>query len=393
MSFNYFGDFRNFQRPPETGGTAAAFLIVLFVIGLASAVFALGFGWISIDVIRRPITVKAAAQPTPSSGTTFTVLDWDIADGHFYTQTNGEIPGTQATGFAVRNADGVPFWNEYQRLGGFVTVGYPISSRFQWKGFTTQVFQRAVMQWNPDANKVEMANTMDELHLAGKDEWLLKEYQVPKSVPDDFDAGRTWEEARDNRMLFIGKSQAMVDKYMSVPDPLATYGLPSSAIEEMEDHKALRLQRGVLRQWTKDMPGVRAGEVTVANSGEMILASGLLTTATTTPEPGEPPTEATPTSKPATGSQLGAIIVLPAASAQRATPTAVTQGFVRVGNTAGDGVYLRRSPRMDDRLVAWPDNTVLKIVGEPVNAEGLEWQRVEDPRGNQGWVPSQWLIQ
>src|SRR5688500_5852900 len=45
------------------------------------------------------------------------------------------------TGFSVSDADGVLFLSEFRRLGGVQAVGYPASKRFQWDGFTVQVFQ------------------------------------------------------------------------------------------------------------------------------------------------------------------------------------------------------------------------------------------------------------
>ncbi|HEX2972792.1 MAG TPA: hypothetical protein VHP11_10690 [Tepidisphaeraceae bacterium] len=399
MSHDNFGDFRNFARPPETSGTAAAFLIVLLVIGMATGVLALGFGWISIDIVRIQPAIKAATQSKDTASVNLTQLDWDIPDGHFYTQTNGEVQGTKATGYSVTNTDGIPFWDEYQRLGSFMAVGYPLSSRFQWKGLTSQMFQKAVMQWNPDSKQVELNNVMDELHLAGKDDWLMKEYSVPRSVPDDFDVGRTWEQARDNRMLFIGKSQAMVDKYKSVPDPLKLYGLPSSGIEEIGDAKVIRLQRAVFRQWTKDMPGAMAGDITVANSGDMLLASGLATTAKTTPEQVTPPASAvaTPTpDKPAVNSN--AIIVVPDPSQATPAPGAMPSAgpaighLMLVGKTSGEGVFIRRTAHSDDKIVAWPENTIVKVIGEATQSEGKLWLNVQDPAGNRGWIPSEYLI-
>jgi hypothetical protein len=62
-----------------------------------------------------------------------------------------------------------------------------------------------------------------------------------------------------------------------------------------------------------------------------------------------------------------------------------------VANTGGEGVYLRRTPRLDDRLVAWPDNTRLQDLGEQATGDGLSWRKVRDPRGNVGYVPTQWL--
>jgi hypothetical protein len=67
------------------------------------------------------------------------------------------------------------------------------------------------------------------------------------------------------------------------------------------------------------------------------------------------------------------------------------QGRMKIANTGGDGVYVRRTPKMSDRLVAWPDNTPIEFLGETAEGEGTKWSKVRDPRGNVGWVPSQYL--
>lgn len=51
-------------------------------------------------------------------------------------------------GYDVNNSGGIPFLSTYQALGPEL-VGYPISQRFVWNGFTVQAFQKAVMQWQP----------------------------------------------------------------------------------------------------------------------------------------------------------------------------------------------------------------------------------------------------
>lgn len=65
---------------------------------------------------------------------------------------------------------------------------------------------------------------------------------------------------------------------------------------------------------------------------------------------------------------------------------------VIVGNTGGDGVYLRRSPAVADKVRAWPDGTVLLVVGPDRQAEGRVWKNVRDPSGTVGWVPAQYLV-
>lgn len=63
----------------------------------------------------------------------------------------------------------------------------------------------------------------------------------------------------------------------------------------------------------------------------------------------------------------------------------------KVANTNGDGVYLRRTPNLNDKIVPWPDNTPMEYQGEQVDANGTHWARMKDPRGNVGWVPTQYL--
>ena len=96
--------------------------------------------------------------------------DYDVIGGatpyHVYTQTNGGVAGT---GFALSDADGIPFWTFFKQAGGVQAVGYPVSHRFVYKGFTVQAFQKVVFQWRPEANTVYYLNTLDEMHNAGLD--------------------------------------------------------------------------------------------------------------------------------------------------------------------------------------------------------------------------------
>ena len=105
-------------------------------------------------------TFIAVVLPPPARAE---ALDWDIPGGHYYTQTGG---------YAVIDQGGIPFWSELQRLGGVQAVGYPVSRRFQWNGFTVQAMQRAVFQWRPEIGQVYFVNVFDLLTQAGKDDWL-----------------------------------------------------------------------------------------------------------------------------------------------------------------------------------------------------------------------------
>ena len=65
---------------------------------------------------------------------------------------------------------------------------------------------------------------------------------------------------------------------------------------------------------------------------------------------------------------------------------AVNLGRVVVAGTDGQGASLRRTPRLDDRMGAWPDGTRLTVLGPDVLSEGLRWMPVSDPCGVSGWM-------
>ena len=52
------------------------------------------------------------------------------------------------------------FWAYFSRRGGVRTFGYPVSNRFTLMGFKVQVYQRAVLQLQPDGS-VTMMNILD----------------------------------------------------------------------------------------------------------------------------------------------------------------------------------------------------------------------------------------
>jgi hypothetical protein len=73
-----------------------------------------------------------------------------------------------------------------------------------------------------------------------------------------------------------------------------------------------------------------------------------------------------------------------------ASPTAATH--LMVGNTAGQGVFLRRTPVLSDRMKAYADGTQLQVIGPDVDSAGVHWRHVGAPDGAQGYVPSGYVI-
>src|SRR5687768_10205397 len=71
-----------------------------------------------------PLTVRADTSAVS------VVSDWDVPDGHFYTQTAPRGAAADA-GFLVSNGGGLNFWNDFKALGGPAQLGFPVSDRWE----------------------------------------------------------------------------------------------------------------------------------------------------------------------------------------------------------------------------------------------------------------------
>ena len=98
---------------------------------------------------------------------------------------------------------------------------------------------------------------------------------------------------------------------------------------------------------------------------------------------------ATPTTDPALTPSPTPMV----APAPESSPTAEDSGQVYyVGNTDGDGVYIRRTRHMEDKIKAWPDGTEMIEISAAVEVENRLWRHVRDPDGNEGYVPAEYLV-
>jgi hypothetical protein len=213
--------------------------------------------------------------------------DFSLPRAHFYTQAGGDTPRPD-DGFLVADRPGfgspagrdvVRFWSEFRRDGGVAVVGYPASRPFVWDGFDAQAFQKGVYQWRPDQGpegRAWFVNVFDELTRRGLDGRLLAEKQVP--LPGSFDdRGKPFAQILAERLALLDRHPALVRQYRSVPDPVALYGLPNSAVLDLGPFYAVRLQRAAFQEWKVDAPGIaRAGQVTVVNAGDVAKEYGLI---------------------------------------------------------------------------------------------------------------------
>ncbi|MCL4465540.1 MAG: cellulase family glycosylhydrolase [Chloroflexi bacterium] len=248
-----------------------------------------------LSLVLALIMVLSMVLAALPMGASAAALDWDITNGHYFTQTNGQPEGTSQAGYSVTNNDGVPFWDEFKRDGGLRIVGYPMSQRFMWDGFVTQVFQKAIFQWKPVDQRVDFINAFDQMSLAGKDDWLLNFKSTPKPLDAaTFDAGKTWDQIVAARLALLNANPAIKAVYNSVPDPIRLFGLPTSQVVDNGNHYAIRLQRAVIQQWKVAVPWAAAGQVTIGNGGDISVQAGIISGTALQPEAGPPGTNNPP---------------------------------------------------------------------------------------------------
>ena len=209
--------------------------------------------------------------------------NWPLVEGQFFAEA-AYLDVNCDAGFSVTNTDGIPFWDTWQHLD-LENVGYPISHRFYWKGLITQAFQKMVFQWQPGKG-VFFLNILDELHDAGLDEELRFRFYTPRQLDPSFDytypvddqdwvGPEVWAEIVRRRLTLLDANPAIKEKYYSAPDPLLQYGLPTSRVKDHGNKLVIRTQRAVFQQWKQDVPWAKAGEVTIANGGDIAKELGL----------------------------------------------------------------------------------------------------------------------
>src|SRR5262249_53934352 len=106
---------------------------------------------------------------------------------------------------------------------------------------------------------------------------FLAERQIPPAQSFQQETGKAWDEIVKARQALLDGQPAIKKAYFAVADPLGWFGLPTSEPVEGPDAVVLRTQRAVFQLWKHDLPWAKAGQVTVANAGELLREAQLFT--------------------------------------------------------------------------------------------------------------------
>ncbi|HEX2034992.1 MAG TPA: L,D-transpeptidase, partial [Chloroflexota bacterium] len=237
-------------------------------------------------VVGHPWPLPAALAQEGSRGAQEQVPDWDVPQGHFYTQTSP--PDAPAdSGYLVSDADGVPFWQEYRALGGPAQLGFPISSRYDADGAVYQAMQRGVLRWQGDGSPVELEPVFARLATLGFDDWLLGRGIPATAAPLAEDP----ELAEATRLSWLTHPQ-LRGAYFAGGEVVARrrFGLPMSEAERFGPYLAQRFDRAVLQLWLDEVPGQPGpGTVAAVNAGDLLWEAGLIPVPAVQPQPAPAP--------------------------------------------------------------------------------------------------------
>ncbi len=226
-----------------------------------------GLGW--------PATgASAASQFNP-------LPDYPIPDGHYYTQASGQ--GIEA-GFSITDDGGIHFFDEFVRLGGTQTLGYPSSQRFAFGGFMSQSTQKELLQWRPDQSQAVFANIFDVFTQRGLDQTLAQTRLIPPTEDNSPDNGLTWPNVVARHLALLDGNPAIRARYFADPDPVDDFGLPQGAAD-FGGVYVIRCERAAFQNWRIATSFARPGDVTQVNAGDLAKEFGIIPTAAASPEP------------------------------------------------------------------------------------------------------------
>lgn len=199
-----------------------------------------------------------------------------VSGGWFFSETGGDTD----LGYVVFDDSQARFWEAFQSEGGVAALGYPVSQRFQFRGFMTQAFQKAILQWDPARDGINYFNTLDELHLLGLDDFLFNFRQIPHHAVLLEDQGLDPRRADEFKVieenhLSILDADVRFREVFRGTQWRELYGLPIS-FQDFGPFQTVRTQRQVLQVFRVEGLGGAVGVVSAANAGDIAKEAGLI---------------------------------------------------------------------------------------------------------------------
>ena len=212
--------------------------------------------------------------------------------GRHYRQAGGD----SGQGFDVVGK----FFDKMRALGGVDVTGYPISSVFPASdGCSYRAFQKLVLQ-ECKAGPIDVANTFQIVEDAGADGFAL----ARGIRPGDDDKASSSDDSRRVRLTWL-ENKPIAEYFIdycgdgNVENAWRLCGFPMGTPYQFKDiYITQRFQRIAFQLWQRDSEGgIRAGQISVVNGGDLLKQADILTGPAIVPHPlGKPPVVAEPVS-------------------------------------------------------------------------------------------------
>jgi hypothetical protein len=122
------------------------------------------------------------------------------------------------------------------------------------------------------------------MHDRGLDGWLRTYRQTPEPFDTSPDTGLSWDQVVERHLAFLDEDEGIKSRFLSNPAWLDHYGLPVS-YADMGNSFVIRAQRATFQRWKEDVPWAAAGDVTVANGGDLAKEAYLWPVQAVIPQP------------------------------------------------------------------------------------------------------------
>jgi hypothetical protein len=215
-----------------------------------------------------------------------TLPDWDVPEGHFYTQTAPRV-GTTDVGYVVSNSGGATLWQAFRTLGGPGQLGYPISGRWESGGETYQATQSALLQWAPGANEAQVYPVYQVFAEEGMDNWLEAQ-GIPPTAPELAADPHLPDDVRHGWLTNPSLRDAYWSHYQLHGPRL--FGRPMSEPVRMGPYVTQRFERAVLQLWLDRVPGQpEPGSLVMVQTGDLLRRAAMIPDDALAPQPAPAP--------------------------------------------------------------------------------------------------------
>lgn len=226
---------------------------------------------------------RSALADTPAANT---VPDWDVPDGHFYTQTAPRGAAAD-TGFVVSNVGGAPLWRDFKAMGGAAQLGFPISARWESDGETYQATESALLQWEAGASEAQLYPVYRLFAEYGMDDWLEAQ-GIPPTAPE-LAADPNLPVFTRHAWLTHPTLRAAYWAQFDAQGP-RRFGLPMGEPVKLGPYVAQRFERAVLQLWVDQVPGQpEPGSVVLVQTGDLLRRSAMIPESALAPQPAPAP--------------------------------------------------------------------------------------------------------